>query len=88
MVVKTEGEDVVINKYILLLIITILGGGGVFTGYATKIETVTVTRSEISEIINTELEPVETKINRIDIKTEGIAVLLREHERRLNNLER
>lgn len=85
---KTEGEDIVINKYILLLFTAILGGGGLFTGYATKTETVVLTKSEISQIINDELRPVQDKINRIDIKTEGVTVLLREYSRRLDRLEK
>ena len=89
---KTEGDDIIVNKHLIWLLTIMLGGGGVFTGYATKTETVHLTPKEITEIVNNSLDQklsvVETKLNRIDIRTAGMSVMQNEYGRRLNTLER
>ena len=85
--VKMSENSLTINKYILLIIVTVLTGGGALTGYNNRPEKA-VTKLEIQDLLHTQFLPLNYKINIIDTRTQVIEVLQKELARRIEILEK
>jgi hypothetical protein len=91
--VKADGDNLAVNKYLLIFILTLLSGGGVFTGYSVKKESeitkedIEIIRTDIVTVLRKEFGPMNQKLNQIDSRTQVIVSVQSEVGRRLKVLE-
>ena len=80
-------EDVTLSKLVALLILAVLTGGGLFTGYSIKTETGSFDHAEMKEVMREELRVLVRDVSDMHNNVGIIMYRQDEFSRRLERLE-